>query len=105
MSGDCDDGNRHRRSTAPQAEGGFVVATHDQAAIKLSGLTKTYRRGKGLFTAVNNVTLAVPPGQVLGLLGPNGAGKTTTIKMACGLILPSAGSIRLNGYDVGRQRS
>ncbi len=80
------------------------MAMHDGTAIELSGLTKRYKRGKGLFTAVSNVTLTVPPGQVLGLLGPNGAGKTTTIKMICGLILPSAGTIRLNGYDVARQR-
>jgi ABC-2 type transport system ATP-binding protein len=74
-------------------------------AIELSSLTKRYRRGKGWFTAVDNVTLSVPPGQVIGLLGPNGAGKTTTIKMACGLIVPTAGTIRLNGYDVGRRRA
>jgi len=74
-------------------------------AIELSGLTKRYRRGKGWFTAVNDVTLTVPAGQVIGLLGPNGAGKTTTIKMACGLILPTAGTIRISGYDVGRQRA
>jgi ABC-2 type transport system ATP-binding protein len=73
-------------------------------AIELSGLTKRYRRGKDWFTAVNDVTLTVPAGQVIGLLGPNGAGKTTTIKMACGLILPTAGTIRINGYDIGRQR-
>jgi ABC-2 type transport system ATP-binding protein len=77
----------------------------DHAAIELAGLTKRYRRGNGLFTAVNDVTLSVPHGQVIGLLGPNGAGKTTTIKMTCGLILPTAGTIALNGYDVGRQRS
>jgi ABC-2 type transport system ATP-binding protein len=78
---------------------------NDRPAIELSGLTKRYRRGKGWFTAVNDVTLSVPPGQVIGLLGPNGAGKTTTIKMACGLILPTAGTIRLNGHDVGKQRA
>jgi ABC-2 type transport system ATP-binding protein len=77
----------------------------DHAAIELTGLTKRYRRGRDLFTAVDDVTLRVPAGQVIGLLGPNGAGKTTTIKMVCGLILPSAGTIRLNGYDVGRQRA
>ncbi|MBO0784530.1 MAG: ABC transporter ATP-binding protein [Actinobacteria bacterium] len=49
--------------------------------------------------------MSVPPGQVIGLLGPNGAGKTTTIKMICGLVLPTAGSIALNGYDVARQRA
>ena len=80
------------------------MAMLNGSAIELSGLTKRYRRGKGLFTAVDHVTLSVPPGQVLGLLGPNGAGKTTTIKMICGLITPSAGTIRLNGYDVARQR-
>src|SRR5487761_283438 len=59
-------------------------------AIALSGLTKRYRRGKDWLTAVNDVTLNVLPGQVIGLLGPNGAGKTTTIRMI--------------GYDVARQR-
>ena len=73
-------------------------------AIGLSGLTKRYRRGKGWLTAVNDVTLSVPPGQVIGLLGPNGAGKTTTIKMIASLVLPTAGTISLNGYDVGSQR-
>src|SRR5258708_14300874 len=75
------------------------------AAMELPALPRRYRRGEGLFTAANDVTLSVPPGQVLGLLGPNGAGKTTTIKMTCGLILPTAGTIALNGDDVGRQRS
>ena len=79
--------------------------TDGQPAIELSGLTKRYRRGKGWLTAVDDVTLAVPAGQVIGLLGPNGAGKTTTIKMACGLILPTAGTIRINGHDVGRERA
>jgi ABC-2 type transport system ATP-binding protein len=74
-------------------------------AIELSGLTKRYRRGKSWLTAVNDLTLSVPSGQVIGLLGPNGAGKTTTIKMACGLILPTAGTIRLGGYDVARRRA
>jgi ABC-2 type transport system ATP-binding protein len=74
-------------------------------AIEVSGLTKRYRRGKDWLTAVDDVTLNVPPGQVIGLLGPNGAGKTTTIKMACGLIVPTAGTVRLNGYDVGRRRA
>jgi ABC-2 type transport system ATP-binding protein len=76
-----------------------------EPAIELTGLTKRYRHGKGWLTAVDNVTLTVPAGQVIGLLGPNGAGKTTTIKMACGLIVPTAGTIRLNGYDVSRRRA
>jgi len=72
------------------------------AAIEVAGLSKTYRSG---LVAVNDVTLTVPPGTVLGLLGPNGAGKTTTIKMIAGLIVPTTGRIRLNGFDVARQRS
>src|SRR5919197_1800726 len=75
--------------------------THEAPAIELSGLSKTYRE----LVAVDDVTLTVPPGTVLGLLGPNGAGKTTTIKMIAGLIVPSAGRIRLSGFDVARQRS
>src|SRR6266540_3565078 len=81
------------------------AAMDNPAAIELAGLTKRYRRGKDLLEAVRDVTLSVPAGQVIGLLGPNGAGKTTIIKMICGLILPSAGTIRLNRYDVARQRA
>src|SRR6266542_981184 len=81
------------------------AAMDNPAAIELAGLTKGYRRGMDLLEAVRDVTLSVPAGQVIGLLGPNGAGKTTIIKMICGLILPSAGTIRLNRYDVARQRA
>jgi linearmycin/streptolysin S transport system ATP-binding protein len=47
--------------------------------------------------AVDDVSLALSPGEVYGLLGPNGAGKTTTIKMVCGLLVPDAGSITVGG--------
>ena len=56
----------------------------------------------GGFTAVDDVSLTVAPGEIYGFLGPNGAGKTTTIKMMAGLLLPSSGSITINGYDLGR---
>ncbi|PSL01650.1 ABC-2 type transport system ATP-binding protein [Haloactinopolyspora alba] len=81
------------------------AGTAPGAAIELSGLGKAYGRGEHAFAAVRETTLSVPWGQVIGLLGPNGAGKTTTIKMICGLITPSTGSITLGGYDVARQRS
>jgi ABC-2 type transport system ATP-binding protein len=71
-----------------------------QPAIELRGLTKRF----GKFTAVDGVSLEIPPGQVLGLLGPNGAGKTTTIKMMAGLVTPTSGTARLGGYDVATQR-
>ena len=75
------------------------------AAIAGRGLCKSYRRrGKGAIHAVRPLDLDVPRGQIFGFLGPNGAGKTTTIKMLCGLVSPDAGSVRLNGFDVRRQR-
>jgi ABC-2 type transport system ATP-binding protein len=49
--------------------------------------------------------MAVPWAQVIGLLGPNGAGKTTIIKMISGVVTPTAGTVRLGGYDVARQRA
>ena len=74
-------------------------------AIEIEALTKEYRQGKTTVQAVKNLHLTVPTGQVFGFLGANGAGKTTTIKMICGLITPTTGSIRINGYDVMRARS
>ncbi len=68
-------------------------------AIEAAGLTKTY----GAFTAVQDMTLRVRPGEIYGFLGPNGAGKTTTIKMLVGLLKPSGGVARIVGYDVQRQ--
>jgi ABC-2 type transport system ATP-binding protein len=79
--------------------------TDGTAAIEIDSLSKTYGKGSAATRAVNGVSLIVPPGQVFSLLGPNGAGKTTTIKLICGLLTPTAGSVRLNGFDVGRQRS
>jgi len=73
-------------------------------AIETIGLQKTYGRGPKALAAVKPTTLTVPWGQVIGLLGPNGAGKTTIIKMISGLITPTAGTIRVGGYDVARQR-
>jgi ABC-2 type transport system ATP-binding protein len=64
-------------------------------AIVAEGLTKRF----GKFTAVDQVSFHVHSGEVFGWLGPNGAGKTTTIRMLLGLILPTAGSIRVLGYD------
>jgi ABC-2 type transport system ATP-binding protein len=65
----------------------------ENAAIETQGLTRLF----GSFTAVDNVTLSVAPGQFFGFLGPNGAGKSTTIKMLTGLLEPSAGSVHILG--------
>jgi drug efflux transport system ATP-binding protein len=64
--------------------------------IRVQGLTKKF----GNFVAVNQVSFEVLPGEVVGYLGPNGSGKTTTIRMLCGLLHPTAGSIQVLGFDV-----
>ncbi len=54
----------------------------------------------GDFAAVDDLSLCVQPGEVLGFLGPNGAGKSTTMKMITGYLAPSAGSISVMGHDI-----
>jgi len=54
----------------------------------------------GKHCAVHDVSFTLSKGEVLGLLGPNGAGKTTTMQMLCGNLAPSAGQIRINGFDL-----
>ena len=66
------------------------------ALLECSGLVKDYP-GK---RAVDNVDFHVDRGEIVGLLGPNGAGKTTSFRMACGLIVPTKGRVRLGGKDV-----
>jgi ABC-2 type transport system ATP-binding protein len=65
--------------------------------VLVSDLHKVYSDG---YRAVDGVSFRVEPGQVLGLLGPNGAGKTTTLRVLMGLILPTAGSVRVFGEQV-----
>jgi ABC-2 type transport system ATP-binding protein len=64
--------------------------------IAVEHLVKEY----GTFRAVDDVSLAVPPGEIHGFLGPNGAGKTTTLKMIAGLLKPSSGRIVVNDHDL-----
>lgn len=71
-----------------------------QVAIGATRLTKQF----GSFTAVHNVSLQVNYGEIYGLLGANGAGKTTTIKMLCGLLEPTHGTMQLVG-EQGTLRS
>ena len=65
--------------------------------LEITGLTKRYKDGQ---LAVNDLSLRVERGQILGLLGPNGAGKTTTLRMLMGLIHPDAGTITIFGRRV-----
>src|SRR3712207_1840966 len=73
-------------------------------AIDVSGLTKTYKTGDSRVEAVKGIALRVQAGQTYGFLGPNGAGKSTTIEMLCTIRNPTAGSARVAGFDVVRER-
>jgi lipopolysaccharide export system ATP-binding protein len=64
--------------------------------LQAASVSKTYK-GR---TVVNDVTVEVRPGEIVGLLGPNGAGKTTTFRMIVGLIRPNTGKIYIDGRDV-----
>ena len=61
-----------------------------------SALSKSY----GTLKAVQDVSLTVSPGEIVGLLGPNGAGKSTTVAMLCGITTPDAGSITVGGVTL-----
>jgi ABC-2 type transport system ATP-binding protein len=65
-------------------------------AIRVDGL----RREFGETVAVDDISLAVPEGELFGLLGPNGAGKSTLINMCCTLLRPTAGDASVNGHDI-----
>jgi len=68
------------------------------AVVECHHLTRRF----GSFTATDDVSFQVRPGEIFGLLGPNGAGKSTTFKMLCGLLKPSAGEARVAGLDLRR---
>jgi ABC-2 type transport system ATP-binding protein len=65
--------------------------------LEIRNLRKTF----GTLVAVDDVSFAVEPGQLVGLLGPNGAGKTTTVSMVAGLIKPAGGQVLVGGRPLG----
>ena len=65
--------------------------------LQCTGLCKQY----GAFPALNGLTLSIMPGRIVGLLGPNGSGKSTLIKLANGLLTPTAGEVRIDGMLPG----
>jgi len=67
--------------------------------IEIANLTKTY----GKVVALNNVSLEVSAGEILGLLGPNGAGKSTLMKIVVGILRPTTGYVKVGGSDVAKE--
>lgn len=64
--------------------------------IEIENLSKKF----GSVTAVKGLSLSVKRGELFGLVGPNGAGKTTVVRILCGALRPSSGTIRVNGLDI-----
>jgi len=72
----------------PEREGGLKAA-----------VTSLFNRKYKTIKAVNGISFAIQPGEVVGFLGPNGAGKTTTLKMLSGLLHPTSGEVRVLGFE------
>ena len=81
--------------------------------IETRGLTKSFvvarkagrfRRRRETVHAVAGIDMAIEPGAMVGYIGPNGAGKSTTIKMLTGILVPSGGHVRVDGFEPSRQR-
>jgi len=68
----------------------------EPSAVSCSGLTKHFPNVR----AVENLSLSIAPGEVFGLVGPDGAGKTTTMRMLCGILPPTSGSIEFLGVPI-----
>jgi ABC-2 type transport system ATP-binding protein len=69
---------------------------NDNISVSTTNMTRRF----GKFTAVDSITMQVKKGEIFGFLGANGAGKTTLIRMLCGLLVPSAGTGTVAGFDV-----
>lgn len=78
----------------------MIEASPVAPMIEAIGLSKFY----GPFIATQNVSFAVPRGQVAAFLGPNGAGKSTTMKLLTGFLSPSEGQAKIGGFDVEQER-
>ncbi|MFM8394649.1 MAG: LPS export ABC transporter ATP-binding protein [Acidobacteriota bacterium] len=87
----------HKESEAAPV-GAELVGREGLASLRAVGLVKSYRRR----CVVNDVSIEVRPGEIVGLLGPNGAGKTTTFYLVVGLEEPDAGGVWLGKTDITR---
>jgi len=75
-----------------------VASAEAGMAINARGLTRRF----GQVTAVDGIDLDIPRARIYGFLGPNGSGKSTTIRMLCGLMVPSAGTVTVLGHEMPR---
>src|SRR5271154_3114274 len=73
------------------------MSSQSDAIISVKNLCKTYATG---FQALKGIDLEIRRGEIFALLGPNGAGKTTLINIVCGIVNPSSGTVRVDGFDI-----
>ncbi|MFI6785721.1 ATP-binding cassette domain-containing protein [Nonomuraea sp. NPDC050383] len=73
--------------------------------IEADRVGRTFKVRRAVVHAVSDLSFRIEPGEFVGCLGPNGAGKSTTIKMLCGILTPSSGSVRVAGLDPSRRRT
>ena len=99
---------RHHRKTNPGSESSFIMvdriqrqeATPDDIVLSVHNLTKEFGTPKGpVVQALRDISLQVRQGRVTGLVGADGAGKTTLIRIAAGLLVPTAGRVTVLGLD------
>jgi ABC-2 type transport system ATP-binding protein len=92
----CESGNRAGEYPLDQTPAGIGMN-----AVAIENVTKTF----GQFTAVDDLSLAVPAGTIYGFIGPNGSGKTTTLRMIMRILVPDAGHIRVLGEETWKAAS
>jgi ABC-2 type transport system ATP-binding protein len=81
--------------------GGGGLRTKGRSMVSLDRLSKRFGIPPGpVQTAVDEISFAIPPGQIVGFLGPNGAGKSTTLKMLTGMLQPTCGTATICGFDL-----
>jgi ABC-2 type transport system ATP-binding protein len=74
----------------------------EDAILVAEGLSKSFRIGESVTTALTGISLSIRPGEVTGLIGPDGAGKTTFMRLAAGLLVPNSGRINVLGLNATR---
>lgn len=72
----------------------------DDYVIRVTGLKKSFPKGKEVLHVLKGIDMEIRPGEVIGYLGSNGAGKSTTVKIMCGLLEDFEGKVDVLGYDV-----
>src|SRR5688500_5181494 len=93
-------GSYSRTAAARPRRGATCYGKPAMVTVETRNLTKVYKSRRGDVVAVENLDLSIRAGEVFGLLGPNGAGKTTTIRMLCGLIRPTGGTVHVDGIPL-----